>query len=626
MMPAISGQFERIAPRYRFVLAAMGLLTLVVYAGVLNNGFLYWDDRSYVSDNHHIQQITLANLKWMLLEYYVSNWHPLTWLSHAMDYALWGDNPGPHHILNVVLHLTNSLLVFYLAIQLQVSGRAEKFSSGYLPDRIVLSALLAATLFAIHPQHVESVAWLAERKDVLCAFFYLLAMVFYLRRGGVSSRDRRMSLPLLWFFMALMSKPMAITLPVVLLLLDVYPLRRLRMETWRSSLGPLLKEKASFFLLSVAVAAITLITQDVVSVAEGDLSLRFWNALNSLFLYLWNWLVPVGLSPFYPYPDWVSAPNLFAFCLLLTFLGVTLFCVHRAYRDRPYWLVGWLYYLITILPVIGLIKVGEQAAADRYTYLPMIVFYLVAGILIGRLIGCFADTLSKRIIIVGAVLIYGGLLSVISVRQISLWHDDKILWSTVITRYPGMAAVAYNNLGNVYFRSGDMARAVSIYQTGLKVSPSNYNLLLSLSLAYERQGMIAQALAQGRETARIRPDSASAQMEAGKLHQRHGAYDVAEDLYRKAVRLDPASAESHYLLARLYLQTGKTGDAAKELQMTVWLDPKHIDGHLLLGRLLQMSNHVEPARNEYQLVLKLDPDNVAAGKNLKQLNGINGGR
>jgi protein O-mannosyl-transferase len=625
-MPAISGLFKRVAPGYYVVLAAVGILTLVVYAGVLNNGFLYWDDHSYVSDNPHIQQITLANLKWMLLEHRVGNWHPLTWLSHAVDYALWSDNPGPHHILSVVLHLTNSLLVFYLAIQLQVSGKAEKFSSGYLPDRIVLSALLAATLFAIHPQHVESVAWLAERKDVLCAFFYLLTMVFYLRRGAVSPRDGRMTLPLLWFFMALMSKSMAVTLPVALLLLDVYPLQRLRMETWRSSLGPLLKEKASFFLLAVAVVVITLITQDVAPAADGDLSLRFWNALNSLFLYPTKWLVPVGLSPFYPYPDWVSAPNLFAFCLLLTFLGVTLFCVHQAYRDRPYWLVGWLYYLVTILPVIGLVKVGEQAAADRYTYLPMVVFYLAAGILLSRLTGRFADTPAKSTIIAGAVLIYGGLLGITSVRQIPLWHDDEILWSSVITRYPGMAAVAYNNLGNVYFRSGDLAQAVSLYQTGLKVSPSNYNLLLSLSLAYERQGMIAKALAQGRESARTRPDSASAQMEVGKLHQRHGAYDVAEDLYRKAARLDPASAESHYLLARLYLQTGKTGDAASELQMTVRLDPKHIDGHLLLGKLLQMSNHVERARNEYQLVLRLDPDNVAASKNLKQLKGINGGR
>lgn len=616
-----------VAPRYYLALALVAALTLVAYGGVFENGFLHWDDRAYISANPHIQRLSLANLKWMLLEQYMNNWHPLTWLSHALDYVLWGDNPGPHHVTSLLLHLANTLLVFYLAILIQPLAGQEGGAGSPLPDRVLLPALLAAALFALHPQHVESVAWLAERKDVLYAFLYLLAMIAYLRNGGAVQGKGRDSIPLLLFLLALMAKSMAISLPIVLILLDIYPLRRLRIgRGWLGNLVFLTKEKALFFFLAAAVATIALITQDVIPAAEGDTRLRFLNALNSLFFYLHKWLVPLDLSPFYPYPDGVRELNLLSLGQLLAFIVLTLFCVRQTFRGNLYWLAGWLYYLVTLFPVIGLIKVGEQAAADRYGYLPLVVFYIGAGVVLAGVMRRLETQPVLRFAVAAAILLYGGGLAVLTARQVPVWQSDKSVWNTVNRLYPGKAVVAYLNLGNVHYEEGDLEGAVTAYRTGLGLAPRSFDLHRNLSLAYEKQGRVDLALAQSLNLIRLHPETPRAYLDVGEIHLRHGRADLAEGHYREALRLDPSSAEIHYRLGRLYLEQGRMVEAKGMLLEAARLAPDHLDAQLSLGVLHHLSHEIEPARAYYQRVLTLDPGNAAALNNLKVLGSAGEGR
>lgn len=601
--------------RARMVLAVLLALTLASFAGVVNNGFLHWDDRTYVTSNPHIHALTLANLQWMLLEQHLNNWHPLTWLSHALDYAIWGPNPAPHHLTSVFIHLANVVLVFLLSLRIQRPWAGES-TTAPAPDRFLPGALLAAALFALHPQHVESVAWVAERKDVLSGFFYLLALLLYLRAANEPSPRKRLNATLICFLLALMAKPMAISLPVVLLLLDVFPLRRLTFPLRSlNQLMPLLAEKAVFFFLSLVVVAITLITQDLVSVDRSGIAERFLNADYSLFFYLGKWLLPWPLSPFYPVPESARSLNWVSAIPIVLFLFVSLFCLHQARRGRSYWLVGWLYYLVTVLPVIGLVKVGEQAAADRYTYLPLLPLYLGAGVAIAWGIARVSTAWGRRAAW-GTVLLLLGALGIATARQIPYWANDETLWRRVIELYPGQAAVAHQNLGNALFERNDLSGAESEYRKGLAIAVRNLELRNNLALTYEKLGRLDEAMAQASEMVRLQPDSAQAHRWAGEIYQREKQLAKAEDHLRQAWRLEPQSAESCYLLGRLYLEAKRVKEAMPLLLDAVNLDPKHVDAQLSLGVLFHLIGNKEGAIRHYQTALSLDTENAAAKNNL----------
>jgi len=369
------------------VAAAVALLAIAVYLPALRNGFVNFDDDMYITGNRSITSLNGSFIAWAFTTFTASNWHPLSWISHAIDYALWGLNPAGHHLTSIILHGFNSFLVTLLcwlllgrAVDVDDSLKASPIAS---PQKRLAAAAVAGLLFAVHPVHVESVAWASERKDVLCGLFLLLSLVVYVRHSELaaqaSSHPTRWGWyagSLLFFSLALLSKPMAVTLPAVLMVLDWQPLHRYR----RDRIVSVLSEKVPFILLSAASSYVTLAAQAQVIVAPFIISYpeRIAVACSSVLRYLLKVIFPVDLAPYYPYPASVNTLSYAGLIPMVLVAAVTAAAIQGATR-RKNWTAIWACYLIMLLPVIGIIQVGDQAMADRYLYLPGIpLFFLVA--------------------------------------------------------------------------------------------------------------------------------------------------------------------------------------------------------------------------------------------------------
>ena len=364
-----------------------GVVTFIVYLPALNNGFVTWDDNIYVYNNTMIKNLNLQLIQDAFSSFHASNWHPLTWVSHAFDYAIWELNPAGHHLTSIILHSMNALLVTLLTIRLIETLQREKNRPFFhISEHKVLVGVTAGVLFGIHPLHVESVAWISERKDVLSTFFFLLSILFYLRYMSRKPAEK----PFLFFnkyylssfisfVLGLLSKPMVVTLPLILLLLDWYPLKRLAnlKSTYKA-----LTEKIPFFICSFVSIIVTVIAQkQAISDFEiHPLSSRIANAFKSFAVYLQKIVWPADLMPFYPYQIRV---NLFSFeyiLSLLIFFAITICCIILwKKKNQNFWLASWIYYVITLLPVIGIVQIGRQEMADRYMYLPSIGPFIVLG-------------------------------------------------------------------------------------------------------------------------------------------------------------------------------------------------------------------------------------------------------
>lgn len=606
-----------------------GTLILVIcaaslsYQSALNHGFLSWDDYLYVYQNAQIKGLGLSNLYWMATTFHGSNWHPLTWLSHALDYAIWGLNPWGHHLTNVLLHIANSLLVIPLTILLMAAVN-QPISGDRDPLQVTWPMLLAGgfsgLLFAVHPQHVEVIAWIAERKELLCCFFYLLCLIGYLFYARDGCRLWR-HLALLSFALALTAKPMAVSLPLVLLLLDVYPLNRMAGSQWRERVA-LLREKLGFFLLSLAVMLLTLLAQgqwgSIKSLDEVDLIQRLLNAANSLVFYLQKWLLPQALSPFYPYPDWIREPNGLALLPILAVMAITLLAVREWIAGRRFWLIAWLYYLITLAPVLGIVQVGGQAAADRYAYLPTLSFYVLAGAGVGWLLATRWRWLT---IAMGTLAVV--ILVVLTRWQTAVWENDTTLWTAVIRYYPNRAAVAYHNLANVSFNQGQYEQAILLAQKSLDIEPDYPSALLNLSVFYERLGDFEQAMRQYELLLSKGFDQAEVLIRMGGLRRRQGHYDEAQRLYREALGIAPDRADALYGLALIDNHLNRFDQAELFLQQALARNPDYADALLLLAMLQHRRGAWELAKASYRRALLLKPDDATTKHNLGVLEQMN---
>jgi hypothetical protein len=364
-----------------FVALAILILTVLVYLPVIQNDFVNWDDPEYVYENRNIQVLGLQSLKWMLTTFHAANWHPVTWFSHALDHALWGLNPMGHHLTSILLHGLNAFLVVILIMRLLHHGKSVNYRfAGYEKENqlnrdSLIIAGVTGLFFGLHPIHVESVAWVSERKDVLYAFFYLLSIVLYIEY--VSSRQGKkilyFGLSLGFFILSLMSKPMAVTLPVVLIILDFYPLERLSLKNVFTSQRKIILEKLVFFGLSAVSSILTIQAQKSAGAIKPYFSIQFTErllvAIRAPVFYLYKMLWPTDLAPLYPYPSGISFFRIEYIISFSVLFMITGFCIY-SWKRQKIWTVVWAYYLITLFPVLGIIKVGDQAAADRYMYLP----------------------------------------------------------------------------------------------------------------------------------------------------------------------------------------------------------------------------------------------------------------
>jgi hypothetical protein len=478
---------------YNVILLAVALviplLTVLVYIPALHNGFVNWDDTGYVYENEHIRSLGKESLQWMLTAYHASNWHPLTWLSHGIDYAIWGLDPLGHHLTSIVLHGLNTFLVVVLITRLVQIGQGRRIGRGASEetgeDRAVVVGAVTGLLFGIHPLHVESVAWVSERKDVLYAFFYLLSVLSYVRyvwmhREGGSVRSRWYVLSLVMFVCSLMSKPMAVTLPVVLLILDVYPLGRTGIRELVGSQWRVVVEKVPFFVLSIVSSILTVQAQEaggaLKSLELHPMGERILVAFRALLFYLYKMVLPLDLAPLYPYPAVTGLLDIEYLWMVLLVIGITVFCIWRWRRQRV-WAVGWAYYIVSLFPVLGIVQVGEQAAADRYTYLSSLGPFLLAGLgaleVVKRVFDRKYGPVSGKISIVFVSVFLFGFFSVFAVQQTRIWKDSITLWNHDLNIYPDSTHVAYYNRGKAFEDDKNYRKALDDYEKAIERQSSS---------------------------------------------------------------------------------------------------------------------------------------------------------
>jgi hypothetical protein len=546
-------ELSRPTPVSRATVTSAALLTafitFLVFLPALDSDFVNWDDRSYVYENELIHSIDEELLKRSFTTFYFANWHPLTSLSHAIDYALWGLDPRGHHLTSVLFHCLNTFLVALLVIRLAGLGGG----GGGLPSvpgkKIIAAGVLTALLFGIHPLHVESVAWVSERKDVLSALFYLLAVIAYLNYA----ESRRQSRPffygasLILFIMALMSKPMAVTLPLVLIILDFYPLGRLTKEGALRAVF----EKAPFFVLGLMASVAAVWAQHstgALAALEGHLFMeRVFVALHGYIFYLYKMVIPTGLAPLYQMPLQIDFFSFQYMASLAAFLFITIFCVYSLKR-YPLFSAAWLYYVVTLLPVIGIVQVGAQYAADRYTYLPSLGPFILAGF--GA--GVVFERCPKKVLpalLVFSVLVSGVLLDR-TVRQIAVWRNSVTLWSHEIELYPDSAHPGYYNRGNAYLKLGIYEKAIKDFDRDLRLNPSGdraYKAYNNRGTAYAGLGDTRQAIKDFKTALELNPQHAKTYFNLAMVYSGLGESELALESYKKAAGLGLNEARDYLI-------------------------------------------------------------------------------
>jgi hypothetical protein len=497
------------------VASAVSLITFFVYLGALQNSFVDWDDGYYIFENPNIRFVNAHLFRWAFLESYASNWHPLTWLSHALDYALWGLNAAGHHLTNNILHALNTLLVVLLATRLLTSSHDLRLKTVDYSRRVsqdssapadppaagdlrfvLIAAGTTGLLFGIHPVHVESVAWVSERKDLLCALFFLLSVLTFVSyRSHKSSKTYLLSLAC--FVLALLSKPMAVTLPIVLLILDWHPFGRI--ESVRAFRGAIV-EKLPFISLSLFSSVITVLAQKTgESVVPADVipfSVRLLVAGKNLIAYLGKMLLPLNLVPFYPYPSAVSISSLQYFLPVILIFSITVICTVLA-RRRKLWLSVWSYYVATLLPVLGIIQVGSQSMADRYTYLPSLGPFLATGVGVAWISKKIASARERKKMVFAvaygaAVLLVFISLSLLTVRQIGVWKNSLALWNYVVEKDPDVY-VGYNERAVAYYRIRSFDKAIADIKKALELNPHLNRAYYNMACIFSLQGRTEEA-------------------------------------------------------------------------------------------------------------------------------------
>ena len=599
-----------------FVCLLLFIATLAVYWQVGNYEFVNFDDDKYIIENFHVQKgLTRDSVIWAFTATHVSNWHPLTWLSHMLDFQLYGLNPSGHHLTNVFFHLVNTLLLF-LVLKLMTGAL---WRSG-----------LVAALFAVHPLHVESVVWVAERKDVLSTLFWMLTLWAYLgytKRPGV----KRYLVILLAFALGLMAKPMLVTLPFVLLLLDYWPLKRI--ELGQSAIGlpaasqpstiankpgaqafRLLLEKTPMFVLAAVSSVVTFIVQKsggaVGALETYPFKIRMANALLSYVIYLKKMIWPQNLAVFYPHPGqslpmWQAAGA----GLLLVVVSIA---VIRAGRRYPYLPVGWLWYVGTLVPVIGLVQVGDQAMADRYTYVSLIGLFIVVAWGVPDVARSWRYGKSALALATGSLLVA---LMVSTSLQLKHWKNSLTLFDHALS-VTDRNYLAHTNFGNVLAELGRVDEALFHFTEAVKIRPSFSKAYNNLGNALARQGRDEEAIFHLTRALELEPDFPRAHNNLGNLFERQRKIEEAVFHYSMALELKPDFAEAYFNLGNLQARQGKMDQAISHFSSALQIKPDFAEAHNSLGVVLAYTGRLEEAIAHFTEALQIEPGFVRARTNL----------
>mgnify|MGYP002634074871 CR=1 FL=1 len=610
--------------------------TFLAYWQVLDHAFLNFDDNRYVTENTHITKgLTREGVIWAFTQSYASNWHPVSWLSHMLDFEFYGQDPSGHHLTNLLLHIANTLLLFWVLVRMT----GAHWRSG-----------IVAFLFALHPLNVESVAWIAERKNVLSTFFWFLTMwayVHYVEKKWIGNY----LLVVLLLALGLMAKPMLVTLPFVLILLDYWPLRRWGWDKSHSEGGTrLILEKVPLFVLVTATSVVTVMAQkgggalrsaDFISNYSG-----IANALVSYLEYLEKMIWPRELAVFYPHPG-NTLPLWKVLLCALVLVAITTQVV-RGIRRVPYLAVGWFWYLGTLVPVIGIVQVGEQAMADRYMYVPLIGIFIVIAWGLPELM---KNGKHRLLFVLAGALV--PLLIILTWVQVSHWKNSITLFEHAISvneseslsfvlvhnnlghalatenRHEEAASQflqaikinpryskAYNNLGRALSELKRYDEAIEYFQQAISIEADYAETYNKLGNALRKQGNLSESIAYFNEAARFKIEHADAYFNLGIALSQQGRFEKAITKYQKALLIKPDLIQALNNLASLLGQQGKVLEAIALYRKAITLDPNFAKAHNNLGSTLAGQGKFEEAANHFEKAISIDPNYADARKNL----------
>jgi Tfp pilus assembly protein PilF len=591
-------------------------ITLAVYGQVVKHDFVSLDDDIYLTENYYVLAgLTTAGIVWAFSFTDSPYWHPLTWLSHMLDCQLYGLSPSMHHLTNVVLHLANTLLLFLVF---------------YRMTGALWRSCFVAALFALHPLNVESVAWVSERKNLLSTFFWLLTMVFYVRYSKKPCLARYV-LVVSIFALGLMAKPMLVTLPFVLLLLDYWPLGRFPFQQvdsdTRTEAAPatipvfqktisvnLVLEKVPLLILSVLSSFLTSLSVQrsgiVISTTLVPMKLRIANAIVSYARYIGKLIWPQDLAVFYPYPSTVPLWQSVGAGLLLA--GIS-FLVIRAWRKLPYLCIGWLWYLGTLIPAIGLVQAGQwPAMADRFTYVPAIGLFVMLAWLIPHVLTKWRYRKTGLVLAAGALL---AVLLLLTRAQLNRWSNTITLFEHTL-KVTENNYLAHNNLGNALARQGKLKQAKDNYVKALRINPTFPRAHNNLANVLARQGKSQEAIAHYTKALEIKPNFPKAHNNLGNVLARQGKNQEAIAHYTKALQLKPDFAGAHNNLGNVLEGQGKIKEAVFHFSRALELSPDFVEAHFNLGNALARQGNMDQAQAHFIRALKLNPTFAEAHNSL----------
>ena len=591
-------------------------VTFGMYYQTSGHDYINYDDPKYIINNQHVNSgLTDKNIAWAFTSIHASNWHPVTWLSHIFDTELFGLDPKGPHVVNVVFHLLNTLLLYLFLVVTTKSHWKSSF---------------VAALFALHPLHVESVAWIAERKDVLSAFFFFITLNLYVLYVNRPSKSTYL-LTFIAFSMGLMSKPMIVTLPFILLLMDYWPLQRLSFpikdkhitsitetNNKKQLTVKIITEKLPFLALSVISSVITVYAQSsggaIAKIKFVPVAFRCLNAMVAYANYIFKMIWPLHLSVIYPLPDTIPLTSGLAAGLVLAVISTISL---RMGGRHPYLIVGWLWYIGMLVPVIGLVQVGRQAMADRYTYLPLTGLFIMAAWGIPSLLQNWRH---RNISLSILSLLLLSMYSLFTWFQLGYWKDSVTLFQHATQAIPNNY-VAYNLLGSTYTQSDMLDQAILSFSEVLRIYPEDEEAISGIGIALAKKGDLAGAASYFKKAVNLEPNSAECHSNLGfALSQQGQKADGIRHLL-EAIRLQPGSpknAEIHFHVATSFAALGKIDQSADHFSRAIQIKPDFVEAHYNLGVALAKEGKWDQAIASFSTALQLKPGLAEAALSLEK--------
>lgn len=600
-------------------------LTVAAFFPALQNGFVDWDDDRTVLQNFHYRGFEWAQIRWMWTTFYMGHYQPLSWLTLALDYFLWGMDPFGYHLTSLILHAANALIFYFIAVRLLSLAR-----TGAAEIEIRPAACFAALIFAIHPLRVESVVWVTERRDVLSGLFFLLTILCYVKGAAAKTNARLgwMASAMVLYGLSLLSKAAGMTLPIVLLVLDVYPLGRLG-DGAKKWLAPETRkiwlEKIPFFLLALVFGVVALLAQReagaLLPLENYGIAKRIAQALFGIFFYLWKTIAPLSLSPIYALPlhletsDWL----LFVFSVVVD-LGITAVLVVNR-RRWPQLLAAWICYLVLLAPVLGFFQAGPQLVADRYTYLSCLGWAMVSAGALLRMLHMWPDRRNHAQTVIAVAIVVATILLILGAltwRQTQVWRDPLTLWRYAVRIYPD-ASKAQNNLANALVRRGRAVEAIEHYRQALRIDPDYAEGHHNLGLTLAGRGEMAAAAEEYRRALGIDPRYKEAHNSLAVVLFYQERLEEAIEHYRAALAIDPGYKVAHNNLGVALGRRNQPTEAIEHFERALVIDPDYKEAHYNLANALVDRGDTAQAIEHYRAALRIDPGYEQARENLNAL-------